>query len=179
MGRKSEEVAADALEDQRLDPLEVQQPVGVDAPKGVSGRAVGTSDDRAFLWDGAALIDLNDRIADAGWVLQSAAAINEAGQIVGSGRHNGYPAAFLLTPSCRADLSGSSDPNHPSYGVPDGQVDASDFFYYLDQFVLGVLAVSDLTGSSDPSDPSYGVPDGDADAEDFFYYLDRFVEGCA
>ncbi|MCC6285681.1 MAG: hypothetical protein IT439_10365 [Phycisphaerales bacterium] len=79
---------------------------------------------------------------------------------------------------CPADLTGSSDPNDPAYGVPDGMVDASDFFYYLDQFVALNLAVADLTGSSDPNDPTYGQPDGDADADDFFYYLDQFVTPC-
>ncbi|MBX3365640.1 MAG: hypothetical protein KF866_12860 [Phycisphaeraceae bacterium] len=79
---------------------------------------------------------------------------------------------------CPADLSGSSDPNDPGYGVPDGQVDASDFFYFLDQFVAGNLAVADLSGSSDPNDPAYGVPDGQIDASDFFYFLDIFVAGC-
>ncbi|MBX3365161.1 MAG: hypothetical protein KF866_10375 [Phycisphaeraceae bacterium] len=79
---------------------------------------------------------------------------------------------------CPADLSGAVDPNDPNYGVPDGVVDAADFFYYLDQFVAGNLAVADLTGSVDPNDPSYGVPDGMLDAADFFYYLDLFVAGC-
>ncbi|MBX3363412.1 MAG: hypothetical protein KF866_01495 [Phycisphaeraceae bacterium] len=79
---------------------------------------------------------------------------------------------------CQADLTGSSDPNDPSYGVPDGNVDASDFFFYLDAFVSGNLAIADLTGSSDPNDPSYGIPDGQLDASDFFFYLDLFVAGC-
>jgi glucose/arabinose dehydrogenase len=81
-------------------------------------------------------------------------------------------------PTCPADLSGSSDPNDPAYGVPDGAADSSDFFYFLDQFVAGNLAVADLSGSSDPNDPAYGVPDGTVDSADFFYFLDRFVEGC-
>ncbi|MCC6284118.1 MAG: YncE family protein [Phycisphaerales bacterium] len=85
---------------------------------------------------------------------------------------------YDFDPGCPADLSGSSDPNDPAYGVPDGSADASDFFYYLDQFVSGNLAEADLTGSSDPNDPSYGVPDGDLDADDFFYFLDLFVQGC-
>ncbi|MBX3363416.1 MAG: dockerin type I repeat-containing protein [Phycisphaeraceae bacterium] len=82
------------------------------------------------------------------------------------------------TGRCPADLSGSSDPNDPAYGVPDGVADASDFFYYLDQFVAGNIAVADLTGSSDPNDPAYGVPDGNVDASDFFFFLDIFVAGC-
>jgi hypothetical protein len=77
--------------------------------------------------------------------------------------------------TCPADLTGSSDPNDPSYGVPDGDADADDFFFYLDLFVANN---GDLTGSSDPNDPSYGVPDGDSDADDFFFYLDLFVGPC-
>ncbi|MCC6285365.1 MAG: hypothetical protein IT439_08705 [Phycisphaerales bacterium] len=80
--------------------------------------------------------------------------------------------------TCPGDLSGASDPNDPGYGVPDGSVDGSDFFYYLDQFVAGNMSVADLTGSSDPNSPSYGVPDGAIDGADFFVYLDFFVEGC-
>ncbi len=83
-----------------------------------------------------------------------------------------------LPDPCPADLTGSSDPNDPAYGVPDGAADISDFFYYLDQFVAGNLAVADLSGSSDPNDPGYGIPDGTLDIGDFFYYLDLFVQGC-
>ncbi|MBX3365076.1 MAG: hypothetical protein KF866_09950 [Phycisphaeraceae bacterium] len=81
--------------------------------------------------------------------------------------------------NCPADFSGSSDPTSPDYGFPDGQVDGSDFFYFLDQFVLGNLLEADLTGSSDPTDPNYGVPDGQIDGSDFFYFLDLFVQGCS
>ncbi|MCC6284384.1 MAG: hypothetical protein IT439_03635 [Phycisphaerales bacterium] len=81
-------------------------------------------------------------------------------------------------PECPADISGSADPNDPAYGIPDGQVDASDFFYFLDQFTGGNFAVADLTGSADPNNPAYGVPDGIIDASDFFFYLDLFVQGC-
>ncbi len=88
-----------------------------------------------------------------------------------------YRFAPRLNP-CPADLSGSSDPNDPAYGQPDGSVDASDFFYFLDQFTAQNLAVADLSGSSDPNDPGYGVPDGIIDSADFFYYLDLFVGDC-
>jgi probable HAF family extracellular repeat protein len=47
------------------------------------------------------IIDLNtelDSRSGAGWVLTSATAINDAGQIVGYGTHRGVQAAFLLTP---------------------------------------------------------------------------------
>jgi probable HAF family extracellular repeat protein len=35
---------------------------------------------------------------DSGWVLQIARAINNDGQITGTGIHNGATRAFLLTP---------------------------------------------------------------------------------
>ncbi|MCW5753315.1 MAG: hypothetical protein KIT24_01255 [Phycisphaeraceae bacterium] len=80
--------------------------------------------------------------------------------------------------TCPADLTTSAEPTHPGYGIPDGQVDAEDFFYYLDQFVAGNLAVADLTGSSNPNHPAYGVPNGILDIEDLFFFLDQFVAGC-
>jgi probable HAF family extracellular repeat protein len=52
----------------------------------------------AFLWnqDNDALVDLNDLAID-GWVLSSATAINDNGDIVGKGYLNGMPHGFLLT----------------------------------------------------------------------------------
>ncbi|MFG0327815.1 MAG: M12 family metallo-peptidase [Phycisphaerales bacterium JB037] len=79
---------------------------------------------------------------------------------------------------CPADLTGSSDPNDPSYGIGDGDADGDDFFFYLDAFASSNLSVCDLTGSSDPNDPTYGSADGDCDGDDFFFYLDLFAQGC-
>jgi probable HAF family extracellular repeat protein len=42
------------------------------------------------------MVDLNDWATD-GWVLTSAAAINDNGDIVGTGYLNGVPHGFLLT----------------------------------------------------------------------------------
>lgn len=55
---------------------------------------------RAVLWEnGGPVINLNTRIAGgSGWVLNDARGINDAGQIVGNGVHNGQSRAFLLTP---------------------------------------------------------------------------------
>ena len=54
---------------------------------------------RAFLWRGGQMIDLNTLLAaGSGWVLESAAAISDGGQIVGYGSLNGRRRAFLLTP---------------------------------------------------------------------------------
>lgn len=83
----------------------------------------------------------------------------------------------FVNPVCIADMSGSSDPNDPGYGVPDGELDSSDFFYYLDLFASG-NADADLSGASDPLSPFYGVPDGIIDSADFFYFLDAFMAGC-
>lgn len=84
-------------------------------------------------------------------------------------------AVFLR--DCRGDLSGSSDPADPRYGLPDGHTDAADFFFFLDLFTAQDSR-ADYTGSSNPFDPAWGVPDGWIDASDFFYFLDLFAVGC-
>lgn len=62
---------------------------------------------RAFLSEaGAPIVDLNTLLPpDSGWVLLSANAINDAGQIVGEGTFNGEPRAFLLTPPVASDTT--------------------------------------------------------------------------
>ena len=53
----------------------------------------------AFLWQHGRMIDLNSVTTGAsGWVLESANAINNFGQIAGHGTLNGEGHAFLLTP---------------------------------------------------------------------------------
>jgi probable HAF family extracellular repeat protein len=62
---------------------------------GWSGTAVSS---RAFLWQRGAMHDLNALLpADSGWVLTSAAAINDRGEIAGVGLHDGQTRAFLMT----------------------------------------------------------------------------------
>ncbi|HTS15618.1 MAG TPA: cell wall-binding repeat-containing protein [Candidatus Sulfotelmatobacter sp.] len=54
----------------------------------------------AVVWAGGAPVDLNTRVKlPAGWVLQFATDINDAGQIVGGALVNGHEHAFRLTPS--------------------------------------------------------------------------------
>ena len=79
-----------------------------------SGDVVGISQNRAVLWRGTTVIDLNTRIAPgSGWVLQKATAINNRGQIAGVGIRNGQPRIFLLSPGPLPSLSWSwSDPRH-------------------------------------------------------------------
>jgi probable HAF family extracellular repeat protein len=66
--------------------------------------AVGTSTDSAgsqiaVMWDGGTIIDLNTLVPPAEhWTLTIAFGINDHGQIVGGGLHDGLPRAFVLTP---------------------------------------------------------------------------------
>ena len=68
------------------------------------GQIVGTStvaagQQNAYLFSRGKMTDLNELIpADSGWTLVAATGINDAGEIVGNGRINGQPHAFLLTP---------------------------------------------------------------------------------
>ena len=63
------------------------------------GQVTGVGDSGAFLWDGTDMLDLNDLIAPgSGWILGQGNAINDAGQIAGSGFIGGQQHAFLLTP---------------------------------------------------------------------------------
>ena len=55
--------------------------------------------EHAFSWKKGKMTDLNRLIPDAsGWTLKYANAINNVGQIVGTGTHDGQTRAFLLTP---------------------------------------------------------------------------------
>jgi len=65
-------------------------------PKAASGTKYLTA---AFLWEGGVMHNLNDLISPrSGWVLEEARGINDGGQIVGWGQHDGKEHAFLLTP---------------------------------------------------------------------------------
>lgn len=64
-----------------------------------------------------------------------------------------------------ADLTGSSDPNSLQFGVPDGIVDAEDFFYYQTIFAVG----------NPDADLNH---DGVLDATDFFLYMKMFDTSC-
>ena len=67
------------------------------------GQVVGSSSNgnpHAFVWSpSTGMLDLNNLIqANSGWALAYANAINDQGQIVGYGLHNGQGVGFLLTP---------------------------------------------------------------------------------
>jgi probable HAF family extracellular repeat protein len=86
-----------------------------------AGQIVGTADPlcspcpapRAWLWQAGTLTVLDDLIAaGSGWSLQQANGINDRGQIVGAGLHDGHLRAFLLTPVFSASV------NFTAGGVP-------------------------------------------------------------
>lgn len=65
------------------------------------GMVVGQSGNQAFLWTPqTGILDLNALLDESGggWTLHIARAINDAGEIVGYGLHDGQMRAFLLTP---------------------------------------------------------------------------------
>ncbi len=97
-----------------------------------------------------------------------------------NGTSSGSAYLFDVERSCPADIDG------------DGDLDAKDFFAYLDFFASGddradidndgdidaedFFAYLDLFANGD--DGAVIDNDGDIDAEDFFAYLDLFVQPC-
>ncbi|HEX3457302.1 MAG TPA: hypothetical protein VHR97_05050 [Candidatus Baltobacteraceae bacterium] len=76
--------------------------IGINAAGVVVGRSQqpqgSTYVDHAFIWSGGKMRDLNALIPQkSGWLLNTASAINDAGQIVGDGTIAGETHAFLLT----------------------------------------------------------------------------------
>lgn len=122
-----------------------------------NGQVVGTSDWRAFVWQNDQMMDLNERIGDPTWELTHATDINDAGQIVGRGRHGGQWRAFLLTPD---DCPGDVDAN--------GRVDLSDLAVVLGNFGLAPATRGD--GDLDG--------DGDVDLNDLSAVLAVFGQAC-
>lgn len=65
-----------------------------------STEIAGSCDSRAVVWRQGKITDLNTCLPPAsGWTLEQAQAINNRGQIAGSGTFHGQPHLFLLTPN--------------------------------------------------------------------------------
>ena len=75
--------------------------LSINASAQVVGYTYSAPEDQqqAFLWENGVIHELDSLIpSGSGWVLNYAAEINDLGQIVGYGYHNGQKRAFLLTP---------------------------------------------------------------------------------
>jgi probable HAF family extracellular repeat protein len=80
-----------------------------------AGQVVGTADrqctpcpaPRAWIWQPGTPITALDTLlpAGSGWSLRAANGINDRGQIVGTGLHNGVPHGYLLTPTFHANVN--------------------------------------------------------------------------
>jgi probable HAF family extracellular repeat protein len=91
----------------------------------------------AFLWDEAGgMVDINDFLpAGSDWILTSAAAINDRGDIVGTGLVNGEVHGFLLT----TDQAPPPPPpaNEPPVAVADADVTSGRAPLTVDFFSTG------------------------------------------
>jgi probable HAF family extracellular repeat protein len=84
--------------------LPLMNALGINNKTEIVGEAdSGDLDGRAFLWRQGKLTDLNSFLPpDSGWQLNGAHAINDAGEIVGYGVHDGGSHAFLMVPIVKA-----------------------------------------------------------------------------
>ena len=86
----------------------------------VVGYSQTSTGNHAFIWDSSAgMRDLNDPdlTGDPDWVLVSAVAINNAGDIVGTGLFKGTSHGFLLTNGLPPEI-----PNEPPVAVATSNV---------------------------------------------------------
>jgi len=97
---------AGLLQDLRPDGKALYLSSGINAAGSVVGGVITLRDqDRAFVFRNDRLVVLDElAVGAAGWELQEADAINDAGDIVGSGTHGG-PRAFLLRGGVVTDLN--------------------------------------------------------------------------
>jgi probable HAF family extracellular repeat protein len=68
--------------------------------------ATATGPQRPFLWTGARLVPLSTLLpGGSGWTLTRVSSLNDLGELVGTGIHDGRATAFLLSPPPRDQLS--------------------------------------------------------------------------
>jgi len=105
----------------------------------------------AFLWQAGTMRDLNDDIpAGSGWVLEDAAGVNDAGQIVGTGTRNGARRAFLLRPTSPIGIPMPEIPRTLTLSpvAPNPTRDATVLSYGLPRDGQVSLVVLDASGRS-------------------------------
>lgn len=87
-----------------------------------------------------------------------------------------YLVDFALP--CRVDLTGSSSPLSPAYGVPDGVRNRADLLYYEQQYAAAAPA-ADVTSTLLLTSAAYGVPDGTVGLLDRLWFRHHYyVVGC-
>jgi uncharacterized membrane protein len=88
----------------------------------VVGSSESAAGNHAVLWDeNAGIVDLNDRVSTVDWVLTSATAINDNGDITGTGTLNGVASGFLLTTNGTIPVPPPGDNQSPvAAASPDG-----------------------------------------------------------
>jgi len=112
----------------------------------VVGSSESAAGNRAVIWDeSGAITDLNSMISAAGWVLTSATAINDYGDITGTGTLNGVTHGFLLT-------NGTIPEPPPTQNLAPVAVVSADV--YSGKAPLRVTF--DASGSYDPEDEILG-----------------------
>jgi hypothetical protein len=115
--------------------------VDVNAAGLIIGRATSPSASIAAVYLDGAWIDLNQLAMDApGWSLESVAALNDQGAIVGVGKFQGLSRAFLLqplTPTQMGDYNGT------------GTVEAGDYTTWRNSLGKAVPSGTGADGDSD------------------------------
>ena len=109
----------------------------------ITGEIVGQSGTRAFLWTGdvtapqfGVMTDMNTLIAPhSGWLLRDATAVNDYGDIVGTGFYHQAPAGFLAIPTVLQSISLDSTTFSQSHS---GSITGSVTFTNPAPFDLGV-----------------------------------------
>lgn len=135
---------------------------------------------RAVVWNlngPGGPVDLNTLLpAGSSWQLQVATAINDRGWIAGWGLYNGSRRAFLLRPSCTADITNASGSINAG---PDGFVTGEDFDLFVQAFFTGQadaygIQVADIATAG----TAQRYPDGFLTGEDYDVFVQAFFTGC-
>lgn len=125
-----------------------------------------SSPSHAFIYRDGQMRDLNDLIHPlSGWVLNSAADINDLGQIVGTGLFNGQQRGFVLTPIA-ALVPGDFDGN--------GLVDAAD----INPFILAMVDSVQYRSTYDVWPQAHDLNgDGNINTEDINPFIQLLTGG--
>ncbi len=90
----------------------LSKPFAVNASHEVVGSATVKGAEHAAVWQAGTITDLNTLLPKgSGWVLSRATAINDTGDITGTGTHNGKQRVFLFKPEIALTSSISGEPS--------------------------------------------------------------------